>query len=431
MLLNKERADAFLENYSADALVSSSRENTTYLTNFLALSHIFTRMYNSMPGSGENFTQVYGVYPRNGRGSVLILPSSLFMIMKADEDVSEIVTYGKGISTEDQKPRFDTLAEEQFNEIMKDHRRNFGDAATALEFVLKDYVSGNKLAVDYSDMQATSISRLNSANYRTLRANELFRFLRMVKSPDEVSRLSKAAEINESGVESIFELVRRQRKKRRLNEADLEHEYLKRVSYLGGTSRAGYVMCPVGTRGGTMSAPTRTSRITSQKALFWVDASCCYKGYNADTGESGSLGRPSEKQKKYYEAVLDAVETCEQVIAPGMKPSELNAEATQVFERHGVARPPTGMGHGIGLEIYDYPRISAAKGDALDNQSAIKDDFIRSSIDIPFEEGMVLALEIPQLVWGWGGVHVEVTVLLEKSGSRRLVKGQRRHLRTL
>ena len=390
-------------------------------------------MYNSMPGSGENFTQVYGIYPRNARRSILILPCSMFMIMKADEDVTqEIVTYGKGISTVDQNPRFGTSAEKQFNIVTKDSKRNFVNAASALEFVAREYAPGKNLALDYLDFHPTSIAKLNSANYQTRRANELFRFLRMVKSPDEVSRLSKAAEINESGVERIFDVVRKRRmSNKRLNEKVLEHVYLKKVAELGGASRSGYVMCPIGSRGGAMSSPSSSSRVTTQNmtSMLWVDTSCTYQGYNADTGESGSIGRPGEKQRRYYEAVLDAVETCERVLAHGMKPSELNSEAAKVFERHGVPRPPTGMGHGIGLEIYDYPRISAAKGDALNNQSAIKDDFIQSSIDIPLEEGMVLAIEAPHLIWGWGGVHAEVTVLLGKSGTRRLVKGQQRYLR--
>ena len=179
-----------------------------------------------------------------------------------------------------------------------------------------------------------------------------------------------------------------------------------------------------------MASPNE-SKITEEKKKFWVDVSCSYMGYHADTGDSASLGKPSKKQKERYDAVLDAVETSEEILSPGMKPSELSNAITKVFEKHQVPRPPTGMGHGIGLEVYDYPRISAAKGDAIANPAAIKDDYIQSSIDIPFEEGMVLAIEVPYLMWGWGGVHAEVTVLLEKSKTRRLVKKQKRYLREL
>ena len=44
MLLNEQRAKNFLERYNLDAIVSSSRENTTYLTDFLAVSYIHDKM---------------------------------------------------------------------------------------------------------------------------------------------------------------------------------------------------------------------------------------------------------------------------------------------------------------------------------------------------------------------------------------------------
>ena len=82
-----------------------------------------------MPGSGENFTQVYGVYPRKGN-PVLIIPSSLYMIMAADESVTgEVITYGKGISLVSEKVKLDSAAEKKFQSAMKDPTTNFENAA--------------------------------------------------------------------------------------------------------------------------------------------------------------------------------------------------------------------------------------------------------------------------------------------------------------
>jgi len=117
-------------------------------------------------------------------------------------------------------------------------------------------------------------------------------------------------------------------------------------------------------------------------------------------------------------------------VIPGMRPSELNQLAARVWEENGVPKSVTGMGHGIGLEVHEYPRISAAKGDAIKNTRAIKDDVIESSIDIPFEEGMVLAIESPYMVWGWGGVHMERTIIVGKNRSEQITK-QDRFLRVL
>ena len=349
--------------------------------------------------------------------------------MASDASITkDVITYGKGISLVSDKIKLESAAQRDFQSAMKDPTKNFENASVALEFALKENSPGQALAVDLSEMHPSSVTGLESSGFQVRKANELFRFLRMVKSPEEVSRLSKAAEINERAMNHIFEYSKRKRKNNTVTEKELAHEYLKMIASLGGSSGPGWVMTPTGSRGGSMASPSE-SRLSEDKRMLWVDVSCSYMGYHADTGESSSIGKPSEKQKKHYEAVLDAVETSEKILAPGMKPSELNTAVTKVFEKHGIARPPTGMGHGIGLEVYDYPRISAAKGEIILNPSAIKDDFIKSSIDIPFEEGMVLALEAPYLVWGWGGVHAEVTVLLEKSRTRRLVSEQKRFLR--
>jgi len=72
-----------------------------------------------------------------------------------------------------------------------------------------------------------------------------------------------------------------------------------------------------------------------------------------DIGESFALGQVDERIVKTYETLNKVIEHCEQVISPRMKCSELNAEAWKIWERSGISKPPTGMGHGLGLEIHD------------------------------------------------------------------------------
>src|SRR5437867_11236159 len=83
LLLNEPRANAYLERFGLHGLVSSSRENTSYLTNFLSVTHVQDRMYNVAPGSGENYMQVYGLFPRGGK-PVLILPTAMYMFSQFD-----------------------------------------------------------------------------------------------------------------------------------------------------------------------------------------------------------------------------------------------------------------------------------------------------------------------------------------------------------
>ena len=420
MLVNGKRADMFLEGFGLDALISSSRENTSYLTNFLSVDLVQDRMYNGMPGSGENFVQVYGLYSRGK--NVLILPSSLYMIMKVDQSVTDqVFVYGKAISLQNEKPRFETRIEREYYEFCNSRDRKYDTAAQALVAAVKEFAAGKVIGVDLSDMHQATRKGLERAGLKIKKSNELFRFVRMVKSEEELSRLKTSAEINERAVQIVIDSA-----KPGLSERDLARIYALAVASQDAEYKS--IMCPIGTKGGTMIYPT-DSKLSTGK-MFWIDTCCTFRGYFADTGESAVLGRPSKKQVQYYEGLKKVADRAEEILTPGMNCSELNNEVTKLWEKLGLPRSPTGMGHGMGLEVHEYPRISAAKGSALENQEAIKDDLIRTSIDIPFEEGMVLNIEAPYLVSGWGGVHLEKTFIVGKRRCRPLVR-QDRNLRIL
>ena len=62
-------------------------------------------------------------------------------------------------------------------------------------------------------MHSASAAEVERSGFQVRRANELFRFIRMVKSGEEVSRLAMAAEINEKGMQRIFDLAEDKKKK--------------------------------------------------------------------------------------------------------------------------------------------------------------------------------------------------------------------------
>jgi Xaa-Pro aminopeptidase len=156
--------------------------------------------------------------------------------------------------------------------------------------------------------------------------------------------------------------------------------------------------------------------------LVWIDVICSHNGYSADTGETASIGKPDPEHVRVYDAMKRVVETAEDVIRPGLKSSELFKEVETIWDRANLSRPPVSLGHGIGLETHEYPKLSAE-----DNGTdlTIKDGVISVPADIPLEEDMVLNLESAYLVRGWGGIHLEKTVVVGKSKSTPLVEQKR------
>ena len=114
------------------------------------------------------------------------------------------------------------------------------------------------------------------------------------------------------------------------------------------------------------------------------------------------LGRPTEKQARYYAAALAGEKAAIAAMKPGVPVRELFDLAVRVTREHGI--PPYQrhhVGHGIGLEPYDPPTINATTTTAL-------------------EPGMVFCVETPYYEHGWGGVQVEDAVEVTTSGVRRL-----------
>ncbi|MDA4128848.1 MAG: Xaa-Pro peptidase family protein [Thaumarchaeota archaeon] len=417
--------DEYLERQGLGGFISSTHTNTTYLTNFPARDFLGDRLYNVIPGSGEDLVQSYGVYAKGGTRA-LVLPLSHFLMARFEEGVaSEIYTYGKPPSLRDPHPRFDTPEELEFEKRLDDPSRNFDSPELALRSAVKDLIVSSAVGVDFAEMSDSSRKELRrlASSFEFKNGVEFIRMVRMAKSKEEIRRFKKASEINERAIPKVFDAM-----EEGVSEKELRVVYAREVVSEGALFETGHLMVPTGTKSGARVVAT-DSKLASGTAGM-LDATCSYMGYYSDVGDSFVLGKPSEKLKKYYDTLERVNETCEEIIAPFVKPSELNKEAAKIWEKRNLPVPPTGMGHGLGLEVHEYPRITAAKGDVLSHDDAVRDDVVKCSVDIPFEEGMILAIEQPCKVWGWGGVHFERNFLVGKNGCRRLTV-QERFLRIL
>ena len=130
-------------------------------------------------------------------------------------------------------------------------------------------------------------------------------------------------------------------------------------------------------------------------------------GYCADMTRTVALGEPRPEMKTIYETVLRAQETCESALAPGKCCKDIDALAREIIDGAGYAgRFGHGLGHGVGIDIHEEPRLSQACNDLL-------------------EPGHVVTVEPGIYVPGLGGVRIENTCAITENGARTLVYAQK------
>lgn len=143
--------------------------------------------------------------------------------------------------------------------------------------------------------------------------------------------------------------------------------------------------------------PTRTARIRDDDFVL-IDWGAAGEPYKSDLTRVVATGKVTSKFEMIYRTVLAAQERAIAAIRPGATGHEIDAEARSVIEAAGFgAFFDHGVGHGIGMDIHEAPRIRKDSKDVL-------------------EPGNVITVEPGIYLPDWGGVRIEDDVLVTQAG---------------
>ncbi|HYP56065.1 MAG TPA: aminopeptidase P family protein [Solirubrobacterales bacterium] len=125
-------------------------------------------------------------------------------------------------------------------------------------------------------------------------------------------------------------------------------------------------------------------------------------GYCSDGTRTFATGEPGEQAREVYELVRQAQDAALVAIRAGVEGESLDAIAREPIAAAGHGeRFGHGLGHGVGLEVHEAPRLSPRSEDVL-------------------EPGEVVTVEPGVYLPGELGVRIEDLVVVEAEGFRSL-----------
>jgi Xaa-Pro aminopeptidase len=141
-----------------------------------------------------------------------------------------------------------------------------------------------------------------------------------------------------------------------------------------------------------------TGRYIKEGDVLIGEAAADIGGYSCELERTMIVGKPSEKQKKYFKVMLEAQEAALKAFKPGAKCSDVDKTAAKVFQKAGLTslvRHHTG--HGLGLEGHEPPWLDV--GD-----------------ETVMKPGMVFSCEPGIYEPGFAGFRHSDTVLITEDG---------------
>jgi Xaa-Pro aminopeptidase len=190
--------------------------------------------------------------------------------------------------------------------------------------------------------------------------------LRAVKDPAEVASMRRAAALADDALRWLLEQGLIGRPERRLA---LELE--QRIRSLGAEEVSFPAIVAGGAHGALPHARPRDVEI-SRGELVVIDWGARVDGYNSDCTRTVAAGEPNEEAASVYAVVLEAQLAGLGAVRPGAGGRDVDRAARAVVEAAGQGdRFGHGLGHGVGLEVHEDPRLSQRSDDVLAPGNAV------------------------------------------------------------
>jgi len=222
--------------------------------------------------------------------------------------------------------------------------------------------------------------------------------IRAIKTEEEIKIIKKAVHKTDEIFKYIVDNIGSFE-----TELDVRREIINQIFKKGGTGESFPAIVASGKNSAIPHYETSNKKIKKNQPLL-IDMGMIYKGYCSDFTRTIFIGKVNKKLKEIYEIVKEAHLEATEKVMEGITTKELDETARNVIKKYGYGDYFIhSLGHGIGIEIHEYPRISPKNYEIL-------------------KEGMVFTIEPGIYIEGLGGVRLENVVVCRKENAEVLTK---------
>ena len=229
-------------------------------------------------------------------------------------------------------------------------------------------------------------------------ASSLIPSLRRSKDRSEADAIREAGAIARKAFDVLLYQVRPG-----MTEVEFENRLLYEIKKAGGEkgwSHADFIVVS-GARG-AMCHGRATDKPFAAGDTVTVDFGAMKDGYMCDITRNFAIGKANSRAQEISEILIKAHHDAVATLRPAVSGKDVDAVARKVvadagYEKHFVH----GLGHGLGLEVHESPRLSEISKDTL-------------------QEGDVITIEPGIYIEGWGGLRVEDNYIVTLSGAECL-----------
>lgn len=217
--------------------------------------------------------------------------------------------------------------------------------------------------------------------------------LREIKDAAEIKEIREAVSQAERGFAMLQASLTGE-----MTEREAAHELEHNMRRFGAKGVSFEAIVAVGHRAALPHARPTEQKLSADSFVLIDWGADNAQGYKSDLTRVLWTKKITPKLKKVYNIVLEAQLKAIEAIRPGVPCQEVDQIARSVIKDAGYGKYfGHGLGHGVGLDIHEGPRVGPTSKTQL-------------------EPGMVITVEPGIYLPGWGGVRIEDDVLVTRDG---------------